>query len=450
MNTKRQPSRGVDADALTRLPPHSLEAEQGVLGCILIAGNKCLAELQSAGFGQEQFFHLPHRVIYDSMCRVAGSDSVDLLLLVEELKRKGYLEGVGGITYLITLQEAVPSAANLTYYSDIVTEKHLLRQMLRAASDLSEEIHNNEGDVQSLITRFQQKALAIGSWKKGGFIDAKAFVQTAIDFIEERHKAAAEGKVIGIPTGIHPIDKMLSGMQDGDFIVIAARPSVGKTSMLWQICENVAVNQGLPVGIFSLEMSAKSLGARALYSMAGVASQRGLLTERDFPKLSSAAAKLAASKLHIDEQAGIPIGTLRARARQMKQLHGVRMIGIDYLQLIHGDGRSDSREREVASVSQGIKEMAKELSIPVIALAQIGREQEKRGTKPRMSDLRESGSIEADVDAAIALYKPDPDAENSECVQTNALIMKQRNGPTGDVPLVFMKRTTRFEEMAIQ
>jgi replicative DNA helicase len=381
---------------------------------------------------------------------------IDLITLQQQLKDKQMLEQVGSLAYLSSLQDTVPSAANLSYYLDIVHEKSALRKMIRTCSDIVARAYENEGEVDALMDEAERDILRISESRVQGTTKTiKDLVKSAITTIEDYHQR--QGMLTGIATGFGDFDKMTSGLHPGEMIVIAARPSMGKTSLAMNIAEHVCIDQRLPVGVFSLEMTSESLVLRMLCSRSRVNLRNvrdGFLAERDFPKLTGAASKMATCPLHIDDTAGLSILQLRARARRMHQQHGIKLLVIDYLQLLHSTARraQESRQQEIADISNGVKALAKELEIPVIVLAQLNRELEKdKNRKPRLSDLRESGSIEQDADLVGLLYKPSVEDdegggnEDSDTRPVNLLIAKQRNGPTGDVHLTFLNSITRFE-----
>lgn len=452
----RQHSPTVD-----RLPPHAEDMEQGVLGCILISPNECMGEcLAKLKCGAEAFYNLAHQTIYAALLAMYDARTgIDVMTLMQRLKDGGLLEQVGGIPYLSELPNKVPSAANLTYYLDVVQEKFLLRKMVCVCTDVVGRVYDYEGDVDALMDEVERDILRISESRvQVENRDVKELVRRALAQIEEFH--AKQGALTGIGSGFPDFDKMTGGMHPGDMIVIAARPSMGKTSLAMNIAEHVALEQNLPVGVFSLEMTAESLMLRMLCSRARMNLRNvrdGFLAERDFPRMTAAAGKLNRAKLFIDDSSGLSILQLRAKARRMAQQYGIKLFVIDYLQLLHSTNRrAENRQQEIADISGGIKALAKELGVPVVVLSQLNRELEKRerGAKPRMSDLRESGAIEQDADLIGLLYKPNSADEenveggtcNSEAV--NLLIAKQRNGPTGDVHLTFLKDYTRFENAA--
>jgi replicative DNA helicase len=436
---------------LDRLPPHAVEAEQGVLGCCLLDPNQCIGECieKLKDDGKLAFYDLRHQTIYETLVEMFNTRApIDLITLQQNLKDRQLLDQVGGIVYLSQLQDAVPSAANLSYYLNIVREKFLLRKLIQTCSGVVSRIYDFEGDVEQLLDEVEKDILHVNeSREQNETKDVKKLVNEALVTIE--HFFNRKGELSGLATGFGDLDKMTDGLHGGEMIIVAARPSMGKTSLAMNIAEHVALELSLPVGVFSLEMSAASLILRMLCSLARVnmrSIRDGFMSEADFPKLMSASGRLAAAKLLIDDTAGLSILQLRARARRMHQQHGIKLFVIDYLQLLNSTARraQENRQQEIADIS-------KELNVPVIVLSQLNRELEKdKSRKPRLSDLRESGSIEQDADLVGLLYKPDAsdeeDApEESEGVAVNFLIAKQRNGPTGDVNLTFLKPYTRFE-----
>lgn len=449
---------------INRLPPHSLEAEQGVLGCTLLepadAIGQCIERLKGGG---EAFYDLRHRTIYDVLVSMYDrKEPIDLITLGQKLRDAGQLDGVGGLAYLSDLMDAVPSAANLAYYLDIVREKHVLRRVLATCSEAVSKVHEYEGAVDSLLDEVERDILKISQDRSENTNRTmRELVRSAVDMIQDFHQR--KGGLTGLPTGFPDLDKMTSGLQPADMVVIAARPSMGKTSLAMNIAEHVSVEANLPVGVFSLEMTSESLVMRMLCSLARVNGRLirdGFLSEGDFRRLTAAAGKLSRAPIHIDDTPGLSILQLRARARRMWQQHGVKLFIIDYLQLMHSTSKkaADSRQQEVAELSNGVKALAKELKVPVIVLCQLNRELEKdKDRKPKLSDLRESGAIEQDADLVGLLYKPaaedddqrreDPEARDDGMGATpvNLLIAKQRNGPTGDVCLTFLKGITRYE-----
>ncbi len=457
---RRKKATVADLGRVDRLPPHSVEAEQGVLGCVLLAPHECLGEcIEKLKNGGEVFYDLRHRTIYETLIEMYDQKAaIDLITVQQRLKDRNQLEGVGGLAYLSSLPDAVPSAANLEYYREIVREKFVLRRMIATCTDVVTRAYEHQGEVDTLLDEVERDVLQMsGERIAAGNRTMKDLVHQAIHTIEEYHQR--QGKLGGLATGFIDLDKMTDGWHEGEMIVIAARPSMGKTSLAMNMAEHVAVGLNLPVGVFSLEMTGESLVMRLMASLARVNSRNirdGFLSERDFAKLTTAAGKLAKAPLFIDDASGLSILQLRAKARRMHQQFGIKLFVIDYLQLLHSTSRrADNRQQEIADISNGVKALAKELRVPVIVLSQLNREMEKeKNRKPRMSDLRESGSIEQDADVVAMLYRPAMEDEEGapspeqEAVPVNLLIAKQRNGPTGDVNLTFIKSCTRFENAA--
>jgi len=452
----------VMAPKLDRLPPHSIEAEQGVLGCVLLSPNDCMGVcIEKFKRGSEVCYDLRHQQIYDLLAEMYDKkEAIDLITVQQRLKDKNQLEAIGGITYLASLADGVPSAANLEYYIEIVREKYLLRRMIQTCTGVVARVYEHEGAVDALLDEVERDVLRIGEERvEANSRTIKDLIHKAINTIEDFHQR--QGMLTGIGTGFADFDKLTSGLHGGEMIVIAARPSIGKTSLAMNIAEHVALNLNLPVGVFSLEMTAESLVLRLLCSRARVNLRNireGFLAERDFPKLTGAAGKLANAPLFIDDSSGLSILQLRAKARRMFQQYGIKLFVIDYLQLLTSTSRrkDDSRQQEIADISNGIKALAKELNVPVVVLSQLNRELEKdKNRKPRLSDFRESGAIEQDADLVCLLYKNTKESDDDdglgpaqESVPINLLIAKQRNGPTGDVCLTFLKSITRFESAA--
>ncbi|SPE60419.1 Replicative DNA helicase [Verrucomicrobia bacterium] len=462
--TRQARRRGAPSSLpkVDRLPPHAPEAEQGVLGCILLSPNECLGECAAKlKQGPEVFYDLRHQTIFGALLEMYDArNAIDVITLQQWLKDKQLLEQVGGLAYLSALPDVVPSSANLSYYLDIVQEKYLLRKMIRTCTEVVARVYDFEGQVDALMDEVEREILRISESRvQSQNLTIKDLVNKAINTIEDFHQR--QGLLTGVGTGFADLDKMTSGFHGGEMIVIAARPSVGKTSLAMNIAEHVAIELGLPVSVFSLEMTAESLVLRMLCSRSRVNLRNvrdGFLAERDFPKLTGAAGKLARAPLFIDDSAGLSILQLRAKARRLYQQHNIKLFIVDYLQLLHSTARrAENRQQEIADISSGIKALAKELNVPIIVLSQLNRELEReKNRKPRLSDLRESGAIEQDADVVGLLYRPNSGDEEEpasagaegEAAPVNLLIAKQRNGPTGDVNLTFLKSYTRFESAA--
>jgi replicative DNA helicase len=461
---RRRPAESVPAKT-DRLPPHSPEAEQGVLGCVLLSPNDCMGQcIEKFKTAEDVFYDLRHQTIYRALAEMYDNkEAIDVITLQQRLKDKQLLEQIGGIAYLSTLPDTVPSAANLTYYLDIVQEKYLLRKMIHVCTAVVTRVYDYEGEIDALMDEVERDVLRISESRvKAQTSTIKDLVHRAINNIELYHQR--QGQLSGLATGFIDLDKMTDGMHEGEMIVIAARPSMGKTSLAMNIAEHVAVDLKLPVGVFSLEMTADALVFRLLCSRAKVNLKdirSGFLVERDFPKITTAAGQLANAPLFIDDTSGLSILQLRAKARRMAQQYGIKLLVIDYLQQMHSTSRkADNRQQEIADISSGVKALAKELKIPVIVLSQLNRDFERdKSRKPNLADLRESGAIEQDADLVGILYKVDPENTSQrkdditdeetgmlpDAIPVNLLVAKQRNGPTGDVPLTFLRTFTRFE-----
>ena len=463
---RRPPASSATANtaAIDRLPPSSIEAEQGVLGCVLLSPNDCLGEcIEKLKAGPEIFYDLRHQTIFQTLVEMYDERAgIDVITLHQRLKDRQQLEAVGGLAYLASLPDAVPSAAGLAYYLDIVMDKYLLRKMIQTCTSIVGRVYEHEGEVDALLDEVERDIFRICEERvTGANPSVRDLVHKAISTIEEYHKN--QGMLTGIGTGFADFDKMTTGLHEGEMIVIAARPSVGKTSLAMNIAEHVALELKIPTGVFSLEMTADQLVLRMLCSRSRVnlrSIRDGFLAERDFPKLTGAAGKLAAAPLLIDDTSALSILQLRAKARRMKQQHGIKLFVIDYLQLLHSTSRrADNRQQEIADISGGIKALAKELAVPIIVLSQLNRDVEKRAgkdAKPRLSDLRESGAIEQDADLVGLLYteketedgQDDANETEQDAIPVNLCIAKQRNGPIGEVKLTFLKSYTRFESAA--
>lgn len=441
---------------IDRLPPHSPESEQGIIGCILLSGKDSIDQCHEKFNGKpEVFYDLRHREIFMAAeSLVSAGIPVDLITMQERLKLAGLLDQIGGLEYLSRCQDAVPSAANLEYYTAPVLECFIYREIVRRCTEAVTRIYEGPDNMGQELDRLETEILGIRQFSKkdNGMKMMKELVREALGVIEGYHQA--QGKLIGLSTGLSGLNRITCGLQDGEMIIIAARPSLGKTSLAMQIAEHVAISEGHSVGVFSLEMSGLSLVLRAICSRAMLSLRRvkdGMLLEEDFPKITTATVPLSKAVIAIDDTTSLTIETLRAKARRMAQRHNIRLLVIDYIQLMQASRRSNNREGAIAEISRGVKCLAKELRIPVIALSQLNRDIEKTpNRKPTLSDLRESGALEQDADIVAMLYRlPLPkDAVEPEKIPTNLLIAKHRNGPTGEVKLMFHKSHTRFYDEA--
>ncbi len=433
---------------IDRTPPQNIEAEQAVLGAIFLEPSSLM--LASEILMPEDFYRSSHQKIYDVMLQLSESGKgIDTVTVAEELKSTNLLEDIGGLSYLSELAVSVPTAANIGYYARIVEEKSLLRRLIRTATSIATDGYSREDEVEQLLDEAEKQIMEVAQRKNGGaFHNIKDVLVRTYDNIELLHNR--KGDVTGIPTGFTELDRMTAGFQRNDLIIVAARPSVGKTAFALNIAQNVGTKTGENVAIFSLEMGAEQLVMRMLCAEGNINAQNlrtGSLTDEDWRKLTMAMGSLSNSGIYIDDTPGVRIGEIRSKCRRLKQEHGLGMIMIDYLQLIQGNGRSnENRQQEVSEISRSLKALARELEVPVIALSQLSRGVEQRQDKrPMMSDIRESGSIEQDADIVAFLYRDDyydKESENKNIIEI--IIAKQRNGPVGTVSLAFVKEYNKF------
>ncbi|MEH7252404.1 replicative DNA helicase [Neobacillus niacini] len=431
-----------------RLPPQNIEAEQAVLGAIFLEPSSLT--VASEILIPEDFYRASHQKIYNAMLKLNDEGKVvDLVTVTEDLAAAKLIEDTGGVSYLSELAQSVPTAANIEYYARIVEEKSLLRRLIRTATEIASDGYAREDEVEALLSEAEKNILAVAQRKNAGsFHNIKDVLVRTYDNIEEMHNRV--GDITGIPTGFAELDRMTAGFQRNDLIIVGARPSVGKTAFALNIASNVAIKTDENVAIFSLEMGAEQLVMRMLCSEGNIDAQRlrtGSLTDDDWGKLTMAMGALSNSGIFIDDTPGVKISDIRSKCRRLKQEHGLGMILIDYLQLILGSGRSgENRQQEVSEISRSLKQLARELKVPVIALSQLSRGVEQRQDKrPMMSDIRESGSIEQDADIVAFLYRDDyydKESENKNIIEI--IIAKQRNGPTGTVSLAFVKEYNKF------
>ncbi|OIK15032.1 replicative DNA helicase [Bacillus sp. MUM 13] len=431
-----------------RIPPQNVEAEQAVLGAIFLEPSSLT--VTSEMLIPEDFYRSSHQKIFNVMLNLNDEGkAVDLITVTEELAAAKNLEEVGGVSYLSELAASVPTAANVEYYARIVEEKSLLRRLIRTATNIAQEGYSREDEVENLLGEAEKNIMEVAQRKNSGaFQNIKDVLVRTYDNIEVLTNR--KGDVTGIPTGFAELDRMTAGFQRNDLIIVAARPSVGKTAFALNIAQNVATKTEENVAIFSLEMGAEQLVMRMLCAEGNINAQNlrtGSLTDEDWRKLTMAMGSLSNAGIYIDDTPGVRIGDIRSKCRRLKQEHGLGMILIDYLQLIQGNGRSgENRQQEVSEISRSLKALARELQVPVIALSQLSRGVEQRQDKrPMMSDIRESGSIEQDADIVAFLYRDDyydKESENKNIIEI--IIAKQRNGPVGTVSLAFVKEYNKF------
>ena len=443
--------------AQLRIPPHSIEAESSVLGGILLdnAAWDRVGDLLADG----DFYRYEHRLIFASAASlINASKPADVITVFEHLQTLGKAEEIGGLNYLNSLAQFVPSAGNIRRYAEIVRERSILRKLVGASDEIATTAFNPMGrPVAQIVDEAEQKIFNIGeqgSRMKQGFQTMSTLVVDLMDRVQEM--ADNPNDVTGVPTGFYDLDRLTAGLQAGDLIVLAARPSMGKTALAINIAEHVALNEGLPVAVFSMEMGAAQLAVRIVGSIGRINQSNlrtGKLTDEEWPRLTEAIEKLRNVSLHIDESAGLTSTELRANARRLaRQCGQLGLIVVDYLQLMSGSSSNEeNRATELGEISRGLKMLAKELKCPVMALSQLNRSVETRTDKrPMMSDLRESGAIEQDADIIMFIYRDDyytKEASKDPGV-AEVIIAKQRNGPTGTVKLAFLKPITKFESLA--
>ena len=440
-------------ESIGRMPPHSIDAEQAVLGAIII-NSRAMNDVSSILLPGD-FYREAHRIVFEAMLEMSYKGSpIDMLSLSEFLRDKNLFEKVGGVAFITHLSNISPSAANATYYAKIVKDKALLRNLINAASDIADSAFAGSDDIVNLLDNAERKVLAISaSHDTGSAVPVKSLLKEAIGRIEMAYEA--KGGLTGLPSGFDDLDRLTSGLQPSDLILLAARPSMGKTALTLNLAANVALRKKKSVAFFSLEMSSIQLLMRIISSESGVDSkqiQRGDVSPDEWAAIMGACDNLYNAPLYIDDNSNINVAELRSRARRIQSEHGLDLIIIDYLQLMQGrhTGSNDNRQQEVADISRSLKSLARELKVPVIALSQLSRSVENRQIKrPILSDLRESGSLEQDADIVMFLYREDyyvKDTENQNI--TELIVAKHRNGPVDTVRLFFDKEITRFRNLA--
>ncbi|MDO8450620.1 MAG: replicative DNA helicase [Rhodoferax sp.] len=443
--------------AQLRIPPHSIEAESSVLGGLLLDNGAWdrVGDLLAEG----DFYRYEHRMVFSAIgALINASKPADVITVFEQLQSQGKAEEIGGLSYLNSLAQYVPSAGNIRRYAEIVRERSVLRKLVSASDEISTNAFNPKGrPVAAILDEAEQKIFNIGeegARTKQGFQAMDTLVVDLLDRVQEM--ADNPNDVTGVPTGFYDLDRMTAGFQAGDLIVLAARPSMGKTALAINIAEHVALNEGLPVAVFSMEMGAAQLAVRIVGSIGRIDQghlRTGKLTDDEWPRLTEAIEKLRTISLHIDETAGLTSSELRANARRLSRQCGkLGLIVVDYLQLMSGSSNDgENRATELGEISRGLKMLAKELQCPVIALSQLNRSVEQRPDKrPMMSDLRESGAIEQDADIIMFIYRDEYYTKDAckEPGVAEVIIAKQRNGPTGVVKLAFLRHITKFESLA--
>ncbi len=429
---------------MDRVPPNSEDAEKSVLGSMMLERDAIIAatELLQA----EDFYRESHRRIFTAMVRLFDrGEAVDLVTVTEELGRVGGLDSVGGAVYLSDIASSVPTTANIEHYVKIVEQKSLLRRLLRASAEISRLAYSTEEEPQDILDRAEQLIFELAQGRLGrSYAPLDAILRDTFEEIESLYHN--KGEVVGVPTGFKRLDEMTTGFHPSELIIVAARPSVGKTTLALNIAANAAIGYGIPVGIFSLEMAREQLAMRLLASEARIDGHRlrsGYLRDEDWPKLSRALGKLSEVEIYVDDSPNLSAMELRGRARRMKAEANIGLVLVDYLQLMSGT-RMENRQQEISEISRSLKGLARELKCPVVALSQLSRAVEQRSDRrPQLSDLRESGAIEQDADVVAFLWN-NPEHENENLL--DLVIAKQRNGPTGMLSLIFMQQYSRFVE----
>jgi replicative DNA helicase len=438
---------------IDRLAPQAVEAEQSILGSILIDADAILKVADFLNVGD--FYRQQHGAIYEAMLALHGQrEPIDLVTLGEELARRDRLDFVGGPAYLTTLMNAVPTAVHAEHYGRIVERKAVLRNIIGAAGRIAAVGYEEANDAEAAIDRAEAILFEVSQHRAaGGFESLSVLLGQAYDRLEYLHEH--RGQILGIPTGLSQLDALLGGLQPSDLVILAARPSVGKTSLALNVAQHAAVRENKKVAVFSLEMSREQLALRLLSAESGINPrplQTGFVDETDWTKIAQVMNDMATAPMWIDDSPVLSVMELRTKARRLEaEQHGIDLVIVDYLQLMQAStpSKDANRVQEVSEISRGLKQLARELKVPVLALSQLSRGVEQRGSaEPRLSDLRESGSIEQDADVVIFLYRDAEQTTDTEVELVKAKIAKHRNGPIGEVPLQFRKSNTRFYTIA--
>ena len=436
---------------ISRIPPHSVESEQSILGSILLDKDAIITVSET--IRPSDFYKEAHKIIYEGMLKLSNkNEPIDLITLTEELKKQGHLDNVGGISYITSLSTIVPTTSNVKYYADIVKEKSVLRQLIKASNDIINLGYENSTKVEEVLEKAEKRIFDISQEKASDdFKSINEVLVDAYDMIEKLYTNKSD--VTGITTGFKDLNKKINGLQRTDLILIAARPAMGKTAFSLNLVQNAALKGDASVAVFSLEMSKDQLVQRMLSSQSHVELKKiktGTLDENDWPRIIDAMAVLSNANIYIDDTPGIKISELRSKCRKLKIEKGLDLILIDYLQLMEGEGNNERRQQEIAKISRSLKIIAKELNCPVVALSQLSRAPEQRADhRPMLSDLRESGSIEQDADIVMFLYRDEyyhPDSESKNIGEV--LIAKNRHGETGSVELVWLGEVQKFADKA--
>ena len=436
-----------------RIPPHSVEAEQSVLGSILLDKEAMISV--SEPLVPEDFYKEAHKVIYESMLKLYNSQSeIDLITLTDELRDQGYLDDIGGIAYITSLSTVVPTTSNIKYYVNIVKEKSISRQLISAANDIINLGYDGSAKVEYVLENAEKKIFDISQERAtNDFQPINQVISEALSMLEKLYEE--KNDVTGLTTGFRDLNKKINGLQRSDLLLIAARPAMGKTAFALNLVQNAALKGDASVAVFSLEMSKEQLVQRMIASQSTVELKKiktGTLADNDWPRITDGMAILSGAKIHIDDTPGIKISELRSKCRKLKIEKGLDLVLIDYLQLMEGEGQNESRQQEIAKISRSLKILAKELDCPVVALSQLSRAPEQRADhRPMLSDLRESGSIEQDADIVMFLYRDEyynPDTEKKNIGEV--IVAKNRHGETGTVELVWFGGIQKFADKMIE
>jgi replicative DNA helicase len=439
-----------------RTPPHSVEAEQAVLGGLMLDANAwdAVADVISAA----DFYRRDHRLIFEAIAEVAEiRGTPDVVTITEHLERKGRLEEVGGQPYVLTIARDTPSAANVRAYADIIRERSILRQLAAAGAEIAASSIDSRGRPASeLVDEAERRVFQIaerGSRGRSGFVAVRDILPQTIDRLDTLHQNP--GEIRGVPTGFTLLDRKTAGLQPGDLVVIAGRPSMGKSTLAVNIAESAAIARGVPAAIFTMEMSSEQMTLRMISSLGRVNQghlRTGNFTDEDWSRIQGAMAQLSGAPIYLDESPALTPTELRARARRLKRERGLGLVIVDYLQLMQVPGTKENRATEISEISRSLKALAKELHVPVIAISQLNRAVEQRtDKKPVMSDLRESGAIEQDADLILLIYREEVyDQNTTRRGIADIIIAKQRNGPIGEIQLTFLGEYTRFENLVAE
>jgi len=439
-----------------RTPPHSVEAEQAVLGGLMLDANAwdAVADVISAN----DFYRRDHRLIFEAIAEVAEiRGTPDVVTITEHLERKGRLEEVGGQPYVLTIARDTPSAANVRAYADIIRERSVLRQLAAAGAEIASSSIDSRGRPASeLVDEAERRVFQIaerGGRGRTGFVAVRDILPQTIDRLDTLHQSP--GEIRGVPTGFTQLDRKTAGLQPGDLVVIAGRPSMGKSTLAVNIAESAAISRGVPAAIFTMEMSSEQMTLRMISSLGRVNQghlRTGNFTDEDWSRIQGAMAQLSGAPIFLDESPALTPTELRARARRLKRERGLGLVIVDYLQLMQVPGTKENRATEISEISRSLKALAKELHVPVIAISQLNRAVEQRtDKKPVMSDLRESGAIEQDADLILLIYREEVyDQNTTRRGVADIIIAKQRNGPIGEVQLTFLGEYTRFENLVAE